>query len=219
MFAVASGRAIARFHVDQNGSPTELRSLALHDEADQIAAIDPQLGDGIVAVAIEGSGDHEVTIETFRESGSTRARQPPGAATDLDRRGTAWLLRGDRVVALHDGLRVADFAVDPGSHDLHASHDGAFVVIVEHDTLVAIDARGRERWRQSVDPRWSYTLTNDDKRVLVDTSGGLLVLDASTGAELARGCGWSLGLHDTPAVTHDPHCDDDGRASVRADAR
>jgi len=66
-----------------------------------------------------------------------------------------------------------------------------------------IDTRGNERWSQAAWKPMSVTWSADERTVIVMTAGGVLALDARTGARVATGCGWSFGLYETALLEHD----------------
>jgi len=66
-----------------------------------------------------------------------------------------------------------------------------------------LDARSISRVATDGGVRWTMPLwhamqarfTSDGATIVVATSGGVVALDAETGARRATGCGWGFGLH------------------------
>jgi hypothetical protein len=210
VLAIASGQTLERFAIDDRGAVTRLDALALQVDPETIATIDPRLADGIVAIAVARDQGH-LLIDTLREAGAATARVAANRLLGIDRRGTAWILRGDHeVIAYRDGVRVHRFSVAVPVDEGSVSRDGSFVVLYQwqQNTLIAVDAAGRERWRRSLIQIETAKLTGDDLGVAVGTNGALRLLDAATGDVQASGCAWQFGLHDAPSLNNATQCDE-----------
>jgi hypothetical protein len=107
--------------------------------------------------------------------------------------------------------KVASIAVFRGGREawrfpeapqaIAASHDGAKLAIIHGTTVSLTDTHGAVRWRFSQWLAQAVAFTPDDRHVLVQAIGGLILLDAATGHPVARACGWRFGLRDElPAV-------------------
>jgi len=210
VLAIASGRTIVRFSIDERGAGTQLATLALHLDPGTIAPIDPRRAGGIVAVAVAQDGG-QMSIETVREAGAAATRSAATRLFGIDHRATVWALHGDHdVVAYRDGARVTQFSVAGPVDEGDVSGDGSFVVLYQWQAneLFAVEASGRERWRRPVLQVGTARLMGDDRGVVVDTRGRLIALDPFTGELVASGCAWDFGLHDKPSLSNGTQCDE-----------
>lgn len=202
---VISSDRIHRFAVDLDaGRETPLRDLSTPVTATVIHA-DPETAGGVAAIALVPADDGANRVDVFGEGTpgqtgaikrTTRMDAPPLASLiGVDRQGRAYVL--------HDAaLQVFAY---PGSSETIAlpftatlaavDGEGDRIVVANDKEVAALDHRGRVGWRRPAWQTLSVHLTADGRRVLVDTHGGLLALDAASGERTAAGCGWGFGLH------------------------
>jgi hypothetical protein len=210
VLAVASGRQLRRFAIDDRGAATELAVLALQVDPQTVAPIDPRRAGGIAAIAVAHDGE-QLSIETLHEAGTAVIQVTATRLLGIDHGGTVWLLRGEHeILAYRDGARVRQLAVATPVDEGAVSSDGSFVVLYrwQASELFVLDASGRERWRRPLGPISTVELTGDDRGVVVGTDGAVIWLDAATGGVLASGCAWDFGLHDQPSLSNATQCNE-----------
>jgi hypothetical protein len=80
---------------------------------------------------------------------------------------------------------------------LAVSADARWIAILDAHAIAVIDKAGTRRWTRAIDAvemRWSP----DDSRLIAMTPGGIVALDAASGAPVAAACGWRFGLTADP---------------------
>ena len=176
-------------------------------------------GDVLITLAYDTGG---VRVVRYREPAkgnqlvahSMTLKTPSALAIDAS--GVVYTLEtadGHSVVVGHDGDREVTRFTPPEPPQLLAiSPEGASFAMLSGHEVVVTDAHGVERWRYTAWSTSSVAFTGDGRRVLVRTSGGLILLDAATGQLATRACGWGFGLHDKPvqpdALGAPPVCED-----------
>lgn len=198
---LSSAREVARARLDlATRTATPLRSLRTRPGA-TVELLDPAVA-GLVAVAyVHADG---VIVETFADDGKPGPLGPASTvkirgvvqAIGVDRTGTMYTLlaRPARAIVAHrGGKEVGRIAVDDDVTAGAVDRAGTLLAVYSETEIAVYAIDGTERWHI---PAWSVTMarfTADGKTLLVNTQGGLMALDARTGARQATGCGWNFG--------------------------
>ncbi len=178
------------------------RALRARREA-TIELIDPAEADGVVAVAYEDTFDF-LHVEAFVEPARGTGALAPAARITLadegvigsDRRGSLWTVRRSgpkRITRLRAGRVVARFPVPEALRGGAIDPAGERLVMFGEREVVAFDAGGQEQWRSWTSGPRAGVFSAGGDRLFVSTMGGVIVLDAATGRELAASCGWEFG--------------------------
>ncbi len=209
--AICAGGEVHRFILDAHGAAARLPSLTLGDDRTFAYPVDPRVARGAVAVAVRARRDGDrssVVIETHRGRGIPRRTEAPGRLLGVDGTAAVWLARARTVAALRDGAPVLGAALDLAApiEDGAVSRDGTFAAVHDGSEVIAVDAGGRVRWRREVLDVVQLAISGDGRTVAVATSGGLVALEAATGARRAWACGWHFGLHDALPDRSEARC-------------
>jgi hypothetical protein len=204
---------ISRLLLDpEKATVTPLRPLEVHGEA-SVELFDPAVANGTVAIATsiddQGTlyetfaGDQKPGTKPLAPSAKFRLADAPSFA--YDRTGAIYAMqsKGDKayVVVFRGGKEVKRWRAETftwGAVDAA----GKRIELHSPTSVMLFDADGHELWRT---PMWAVNavrFTNDGTKLIVNTGGGLVMLDAATGARLATACGWGFGLSTTePSIS------------------
>ncbi|HWO21564.1 MAG TPA: hypothetical protein VNO30_22500 [Kofleriaceae bacterium] len=214
------GREVRRWRLDLATAAIEPAGPALRVRREaRIELFDPALADGVVAIAIVYSmlgvdGAAEIFVERAPGSGAlapgSGALAPVGGALapasrvmlgnvsvlGFDRRGGIWSATGFgvRQITVHRAGRVAArFKVPADLRSEAVDPTGERLVLMGERAVVALGMDGAELWRRWAPGARNGAFSEDGKHVALIAQGGLLVLDAATGAVVTAGCGWLFG--------------------------
>ncbi len=226
VLAVKVGRELRRFKLDLEGKTAveQLPKIKLTDYSlSYVRAFDPELANGLVAIAVTWPGEYSshLAITHYRVVNGKLTKQrekkfegqilrasATGELVIFTNNGTSPVIRivKDGVVVreiLREGTMPPPIAIHPTA--LRFASRSA-------DDVVVFDDTGAEVWRK---PFWGASnmmFSRSGKRLIVAAMGGLVALDAETGEQVTRECGFEFGLHDAPS-DFGPH----GFASVCED--
>ncbi len=167
------------------------------------ALLDPKQAGGAIAVTVEPSRTQDTsTIATYHEGGEpirSRSRvEIDGTAIGTDRTGTTYVLDGRRLTRYQHGKSIGDVALTlAGAAHLELTPSGGILALGDRK-LIMFGRDGVERWRTDVQHADQLALTHDGQTIVIDTAGGLIAIDAGTGARVASACAWDFGLYDEP---------------------
>lgn len=219
MIAILAGN-IYRFKVDlEHDKASALPALSGNMRAQQFRLLDPARADGLIAVSIGYDEEGTRVTSWHDEPGNTIAGKPAKAALTgspigLAATGLIYVRAGDNVTGVRDGKTVVHFPAGEVSDLLVSSAAGDRLASIHGAELSVYDPNGGLKWRQSVWGAQTMLFTRDGARLVVRTTGGLLMLDATTGERLSAACGFTFGIMTkTPAATAlntRPVCEDLG---------
>jgi hypothetical protein len=159
--------------------------------------LDPRRAAGMEAVvATELDGEH--WLVSYGAAGSSRqaTEDRPRA---VDNSGTSYELvktsSGHGLLARH-GARTLPLGEVREHSSVRPSHDGTRVAVWTPEQVDLVDASGATRWQRTASGILGVVFAPDDRRLVVQTSGGVIVLDVATGEPVGVTCGWGFGLHD-----------------------
>jgi hypothetical protein len=201
--AAVSDSGVHRYTLDaQFTHPVELGTLG--GTANQIRLVDPSTHNGIVAVGMTSESGRSWRLLTWRDGGLDIKVAPSSQVEDgssfkaFDANGTAYMTTEDELESIRD-TEVTHLGRASLSTFVVPSADGQLIATLDESELAMRDAQGHELWRR---PMWNteaFAFSTDERRLAVQTTGGLVVVDAQTGERLASACAFQFGLHDTNA--------------------
>ncbi len=203
--AVALPDRILRFAVDVDTlAANRLPPIPLHGSIYSLRLLDPARADGAVAIVVayvDGVGDRVVTYRGT--SRPTVARDEPldGSVLATDPTGAYYARYNDapNELAVRRGGRTLRKIAIPNAGNIAAvSHDRERLAVMKGQGIDLLDATGATRWHQPLFGPIVVAFTEDDRRLVVRATTGLVSYDVATGEPVASACGWAFGLHDTP---------------------
>jgi hypothetical protein len=207
--AIIDAAQVRRFRLDAANALIPLRPLAARELA-SVKLLDPAIADGACAIlsTITPNG-HE--LATFVEAGA--ATDPPLAASStipakpsrspvaFAPTGRVYLSDGSSIVVYRAGKPERTLAFDHlAVHDADAVGVSARgeLALPESTHVALVTADGTPRWRVPVWHARTTRFTADDAAIVVNTEGGIVLLDTATGNRRATGCAWGFGLRPGP---------------------
>jgi hypothetical protein len=220
MIAIVVAGEIHRFKVDlEYDKTTALPTLLGNVQMQPFRLLDPARANGLVAI---GVGFDEIGARvTFWRDAQTSTIQAAkakagllGMPVGIDATGMLYVRIDDTVTGVRDGKDVVHFPIGEVADMLVANAAGDRLAGIHAAELSVYDPRGGLKWRQNVWGVQAMLFTRDGTRLVVRTTGGLLMLDAATGERLSAACGFTFGIMTkTPAATAlntRPVCEDLG---------
>lgn len=138
-------------------------------------------------------GDSDKPLRSKWERGSLMA-----LLVGVDRRGTTYLVDSSTqpasLVTLHDDERAILFDVREAPFTGAVDRDGQHIALIGNTEVAMFDRRGTERWRTALWRPSAARFTDDARRLVISTQGGLVALDVATGERVATGCGYGFGV-------------------------
>lgn len=210
--------AVRRFVVDlEHDTVRELAALAISPSTSYVRLLDPAKADGVVALTV-GYDDDGQRVTVFRDGDGKKIvgkklKALTGSLAGIGRDGTLYLRAGGAISAWKNGREVLKWPEGVDADSVTPDIAGQHLLAIHGAAVTLYELDGRVVWTQNV---WgaqtaSFTL---DGQIVLRTSGGLLALDAATGARMAAACGFSFGLMTkTPrvnALNVQPVCEDLG---------
>jgi PQQ-like domain len=214
VLALVGDKVTTRLRLDlEKPEATPLPSLKTQ-ELTRVTLFDPAVANGICAIAVDpvvssNPSRSGMRVETFVEPPPDTKQVRPtnsklytnGSPITADRAGMVYVAEGASIAIYARGVKQRAFPIEPswgGGQDpgyVGVDPAGTVLTLIDPMTVVAIDlATGAVRWRvHAWHPRRTL-FASDGKSVAVLVEGGLLSLDAATGQQVARACGWGFGL-------------------------
>jgi hypothetical protein len=203
--AVAVPGRILRFALDlDKRTATSLPAIPHEGSIYSLRLLDPAHADGAVAVVVgyrDGVGDR---VETYRGTSRikrTRDEALDGSVLAIDATGAYYARNNETANVLtvrRDGRAIRTIPAPNVSGASAISHDRERLAVMNGQGVDMLDATGATRWHQSLLGTLTVAFTQDDRRLVVRATTGLVAYDVATGEQLASACGWAFGLHDTP---------------------
>lgn len=183
-----------------------------------IKLLDPARSGGLVAVTTGYDDETRTVVRSYRQRATQPLRQVfVGSVDSVDDLGNVYEHTPDqpnKLIVRHADRPVRVIALGEAVEGTAASRDGTRIALRRTHEVALIASDGAVRWRRTVWAPSAIVFAAGDRRVVVRTPSGLVALDAETGAEVTRTCGWEFGLHTSPlpAQTYGfaPVCEDDG---------
>lgn len=217
---IAGDKLVHRYRIDPvTGAATELPTLTTPFAVSQLWLTDPARADGMIAVATGWGDGEQMRMLVFREPKATAKTIKPASSSSIqvailtvDVTGTIFTHGGEGIAAKRGGKQVAELALDAIGDQLTVSNDGSRVAIIKASGITLRDLKGTVQWEEPLWKAIGVTFTSDDRRMLVRTGGGTIVLDSKTGQRMSSVCAWGFGLHDEPisqaGLGQPPVCED-----------
>lgn len=220
MIAIVVAGEIHRFKVDlEYDKTTALPTLLGNVQNSQFRLLDPARANGLIAIGV-GYDELGERVTSWRDAQAstiqgTKSKTPLlGAPVGIDATGMIYVRAGDKVTGVRDGKDVEHFPTGEVSEMLVSNAAGDRLAGIHGAELSVYDFKGGVKWRQNVWGAQAMLFTRDGTRLVVRTTGGLLMLDAATGERLSAACGFTFGIMTkTPAATAlntRPVCEDLG---------
>jgi hypothetical protein len=220
MIAIVIAGEIHRFKVDLEYNKTAaLPTLIGNFQGPQFRLLDPERANGLIAIGV-GYDDMGMRVTSWRDGPNGKLQGVKakgallGAPIGVDATGMIYVRGGDAVTGVRDGKDVLHFPTGEVAEMLVSNVTGDRLAAIHGAELAVYDPKGGLQWRQNVWGAQSMLFTHDGTRLVVRTTGGLLMLDATTGERLSAACGFTFGIMTkTPAATAlntRPVCEDLG---------
>lgn len=200
--AVQSNTGVHRYTLDaQFAHPVELSTL--DGTVNQVRLVDPATHDGIVAFGALMQTNQSWALMTWHDSldvGVTSSSQPEDAShfKAFDDTGAAYMTTDDELEVVR-GTEVTRLGRGRPAMFVVPSHDGQLIATLDGNELAMRDAQGHELWRRASWDTETFAFSTDQRRLAVQTTGGLLLVDAQTGERIVSACAFGFGIHDTSA--------------------
>ncbi len=219
--AVVGDGAIERFRIDTEANTlAALPAIVLSSNFENMRLLDPKRADGanLVVMCTDGeTGDRLAywitdapeTIYRLSTRGGTLLE---GVVAGISPTGALYIRGNAGLVMRRKGQKkmYAHLMTDR----ITADRSGDLLLDLHHDQIRLLDLAGTERWHQHVWGAQLAMFSSDDTQVVIQAQGGLVALDAMTGARTAMACGFSFGLMTKPpdlrALNAEPVCEDPG---------
>ena len=215
VLAVKTGKHLRRFKLDLvgNAAVEQLPKIRITDYSMSfVRAFDPEVANGLVAVTVtwprEYSNYQALTYYRLVNGKITQRREKKfvGQIIHASPTGELVILNGGvlPLQIMKDGVVVREIPRDglalPLAADTTATH---FATRVGNE-IVMFDDKGVDVWRKPFWGAGNLMFTRSSKRLIVAAPGGLVALDAATGEQITRECGFEFGLHSAP-IDFVPH--------------
>lgn len=225
VLAIVDSGTLRRFRIDLETSAVEEITPPIRIAPLQVSALrafDPAKADGIAAIVYGWDSDHAHygSLTVYRQVGAKitkeKVRRFEGQIQGSDADGTMYVLastKGGRELHVMRGSTIVRKAALTGHGTASVFNpDATLFASRENVDVVVHDATGKERWRKQMWGVSALTFTSDSKRLVAAAPGGYVALDAATGEQVSRECGWNFGLHDAApevaALGFAPVCED-----------
>jgi hypothetical protein len=177
---------------------TSLPDLA-SGHAQDLRLVDPATHGGLVAVGVAGAGSYAL-VEWHDGPGPTiepveTVVSGEGVLRGIDGDGSVYVADDHELDVVRGGTKTPLGAATL-TMSVAPSTDGKLIATVDDRQLAMRDAEGRELWRRTMWDIERIEFASDERRVVVQTSGGLVELDAMTGERITTSCAFDFGIHD-----------------------
>jgi hypothetical protein len=216
ILGISAASKIHRYKVDvATNAVTPLPALRVRGSLVSMRVFDPAKSGGITAVTVGWASDYDelYTLTIYRDNAKPQQiRKFKGRVIDIDEQANLFVVDGNEIQKRHGDTKLASFKLEHIGAPTAVTADGSrFGVLIDHDVVV-VDSQGAEQWRKPLWGAQQLLFTKDGKHLAVRANGGLVLLDAKTGARTAMECGWSFSLMTTPPPTNAlaaaPVCED-----------
>ncbi len=220
LLGVVADGALRRFSTDlETTHATELPAIHTTGQVDAFRMLDPKRANGMAVVLAQSDpvtgglvgfwteGDGKTELAGMRGTallGSVGGIGPTGAIY-VKFEQTSLVVRG----AL---AKPVEFHVQLGT--VAADATGERLVAVQGSRVTMLDPEGTPRWSANVWDAQRALFSPDGARVVVETRGGLVALDAATGERASTACAYDFGIMTKPpeinALSAAPVCEASG---------
>ena len=208
VIAVTMQREVVRYQVQLSPfTVTPLASLAVEKDYGQTIVMDPKTASGVIAV-LSSHDAGKIRLDWYRDRPAATALtrtavvavKQPSMPIGADRRGVVYFVDRAESKLLMMQLDHPDreIPLDVGDIATAAPHpDGTLVYVATGSEIIAIDtATGAQHWKLAVPGIDTLKLGSDGQTLFASAQGGMVSLEARSGARIATACGWNFGLHD-----------------------
>ncbi|HVV83027.1 MAG TPA: hypothetical protein VHE35_08095, partial [Kofleriaceae bacterium] len=178
------------------------KPITVADGGTLLAAVDDGRADGPVVATSGTAGVRGYTAANLTAAGGPKAKKKPPAllvgVNGADEVGHFYELRGNQVdeVDLGGAHRTVTLPLEPDS--LTPLPAGGFLVGTSSSVgLAAYGIDGNPRWSLAFAGLGGITANADRSLLALSSFGGVVVLDAASGATRHATCGWGFGAWDT----------------------
>ncbi|MEO8548868.1 MAG: hypothetical protein ABI678_02820 [Kofleriaceae bacterium] len=213
---------VHRFSFDlERDQVTELPALDAPVSLSYIRLLDPAKADGVIAIAV--GYDDVGQRATFYRDGEVlpgkrlkgkKAKPLAGAVVGIGPDATLYVREGTTTSMWKDGKKIRTWPDGAVAATVTPDARGERFVGIHGSAVTMYDGQGNVAWTQNVWGAQTASFTSDGGQIVMRTTGGVLALDATTGARTAAACGFSFGLMTkTPpanALNVQPVCEDLG---------
>jgi hypothetical protein len=195
--AIIGNGAVNRFALD--AAFTRATPLPpLEGAVTHVHLLDPAISNGVIAIAATSLGGLTWTLSAWSE-GAGRALEPQSVLQNsrfqgFDDTGGIYMTTGDEL-DVRRGTEQQRLGHSSMSMVVVPSRDGQRIAALDRNEVSMLDAHGHELWHRTVWNTEALVFSADQRELVLQTSGGLLQLDASTGERLASRCAFGFGLH------------------------
>jgi hypothetical protein len=216
ILGIAAASKIHRYKLDvATSAVTPLDALKTRGSQVSMRVFDPAKSGGITAVTVGWASDYDelYTLTIYSEQHKPKQiRKFKGRVIDIDDQANIFVVDGNEIQTRHGETKLASFKLEHIGSPTAVTVDGSrFAVLIDND-IVVVDNQGSEQWRKPLWGTQQLMFTKDGKHLAVRANGGLVMLDARSGARTALECGWSFSLMTTPPPTNAlaaaPVCED-----------
>jgi len=220
--AVVDDGVVRRFTLDlEHDQMSTLQPLDLPFQLSMLVQLDPARSDGMIAIAF-GYDDDGQRLVTYREGDAKPGKHFKGKKSKVlansflgvDRDGVVYVHDNESVFSMRDGKTLRRFPKGELADSIVADATGQRLVGIHGPAVTMYDPAGTVLWTQNVWGAQVALFTTDGASVVLRTGGGLIELDAATGARVSAACGFSFGvMTKTPQVNAfntQPVCEDLG---------
>jgi hypothetical protein len=213
-----AARTVERYALDlEHLSVKTLEPLQLSPEFSRLGEgrldlLDPARADGVIAIArwygrLKQQADQtHLAIYRVPSAGATlvRSSRELTVAEVLAVDATGAMYVRDKasgpIVVRRDGKPDVTLAGLVAT-ELSPSHSGNLLAALHGNEVTLLDVAGIERWRVSMWKPTQVIFSSDDRHVIVQSDGGIVSLDVTTGTGVTSACAFDFGLHDhRPAI-------------------
>jgi len=167
-----------------------------------VRLVDPAMHGGVVAIGATSGGIDYTAVEWHDGPGPTiepTETAGSGAFKAIDGDGAVYVTDDHGLAVVRGGTRtvLAAATATTFATTVSPSADGQLIATFVDRQLAVLDAGGHELWQRNMWDIERIVFANDGRRIVVQTGGGLIELDATTGERVATSCAFEFGLHDT----------------------
>ena len=203
--AVVGDGTLARFQVDMTANTlTELPVIKLPRGVENVRLLDPKMADGANLVVIRSDGESGKRLAYWvADSPTTNYRLPKSAGTVIEGFVAGISPTGALYVRSDAGLVMrfrAHQRLFPHleADSISTDRTGDRILALRQGQISLLDPDGIEQWHQAVWGARRVVFSPDGTQVVVQAQGGMVALDATTGARTATACGFSFALMTKP---------------------
>ena len=206
---VISQGQLTRFDLDlEHLTAKALPVLQTPGSLQRVWLLDPARAGGLIAITTNIEPDGQLHLQRYRNNDSgkpvkaTTDAPIKGALLAVDATGTTYVNNDGVLVGHREGRADVEVPVGVAIGVTTVSHDTHDVALTQGSLITLVDDHGATRWQR---PMWGaidLMFTSDDRRLIVQTAGGIVALDRKTGERVGSLCGLGFGIQDTAPMVN-----------------